>query len=85
MRNDAVRALKKAVTYSCRGSLYLAELGYAYAATGRRGDALQILRELTKRGSRAIRFALCLRPGLHGHGKQRSSFRVVGQGIRGTG
>jgi TolB-like protein/Flp pilus assembly protein TadD len=49
MRNDAVRALKKAVTYSCRGSLYLAELGYAYAATGRRGDALQILRELTKR------------------------------------
>jgi TolB-like protein/Tfp pilus assembly protein PilF len=49
MRQEAIRAFKKAVTYSCRGSLYLAELGYAYAATGRRPDALQILRELTKR------------------------------------
>jgi len=49
MRKEAIRTFKKAVTYSCRGSLYLAALGHAYAATGHRGEALQILRELTKR------------------------------------
>lgn len=50
MQNEAIRAFKKAVSYSSRdSSLYMAELAYAYAAIGRRGDALQLLKELTKR------------------------------------
>jgi tetratricopeptide (TPR) repeat protein len=49
MRHEAIRAFKKAVSYSSRGSLHLAELAHAYAATGCRGDALRLLRELTKR------------------------------------
>lgn len=49
MRNAALKAFKKAVSYSRRSSLHLAELGYTYAAIGRRRDALRLLRELTKR------------------------------------
>ena len=50
MRNEAIRAFKKAVRYSAReSSLYIAELAYVYAATGRHGDALQLLKELTRR------------------------------------
>lgn len=50
MQNEAIRAFKKAVSYSSRdSSLYMAELAFAYAAIGRRGDALQLLKELTKR------------------------------------
>jgi TolB-like protein/Tfp pilus assembly protein PilF len=50
MQNEAIRAFKKAVRYSSRNSsLHLAELAHAYAATGRSRDALQLLRELSKR------------------------------------
>src|SRR5215469_15639630 len=50
MRNEAIRAFKKAVSYSSReSSLYIAELAYAYAAIERHGDALQLLKELTRR------------------------------------
>jgi tetratricopeptide (TPR) repeat protein len=40
---------KKAVTYSGRGSLYMAELAHAYAVVGRREDALALLQELNER------------------------------------
>jgi TolB-like protein/Tfp pilus assembly protein PilF len=49
MRREAIRAFKKAVHCSSRGSLYVAELAQAYAAEGRREDALQLLEELNER------------------------------------
>jgi len=48
MRPESIRAFKKAVTYSGRGSLYVAELAHAYAVVGRRDDALALLKELTE-------------------------------------
>ena len=53
MRREAIRAFKKAVSCSSRGPLYLAELAHAYAATGCRGDAVRLLRELTKRARKS--------------------------------
>jgi len=49
MRGEAIRAFKKAVRCSSRGSLYVAQLAQAYAAEGRREDALHLLEELTER------------------------------------
>ena len=49
MRREAIAAFKRAVTYSGRGSAYIAELAHTYASAGRRRDALQLLRELTER------------------------------------
>jgi len=49
MQHEAIEAFKKAVTYSGRGSLYVAELAHAYASAGRRREALRLLRELTER------------------------------------
>jgi len=48
MRREAIRAFKNAVTHSGHGSLYVAELAYAYAVAGRSKDALQLFNELTK-------------------------------------
>lgn len=48
MRREAIRAFKKAVTYSGHGSLYVAELAYAYAAAGRSKEAQQLFKELAK-------------------------------------
>jgi TolB-like protein/Flp pilus assembly protein TadD len=48
MQPEAIRAFKKAVTYSGRGPLYVAELAHLYAAAGRRKDARELLKELTE-------------------------------------
>jgi len=48
MRREAITAFKKAVTYSGRGSLYVAELAHVHAVMGRRKDALALLKELTE-------------------------------------
>ena len=62
MRREAIQAFKKAVTYSGRGSLYLAELAHAYAVMGRQEDATTLLKELTERARKryvsAYAFAL---------------------------
>ncbi len=49
MRAEAIRAFKKAVSCSGRGSLYLAELAHAYAVVGKRAEAVTLLKELTER------------------------------------
>ena len=51
MRQEAIRAFKKAVSYSGRGSMYMAELAYAYAAEGMRAEATKLWRELTERAT----------------------------------
>jgi TolB-like protein/Tfp pilus assembly protein PilF len=48
MRREAIRAFKRAVTYSGRGSLYIAELANAYAVAGRQAEAVTLLKELTE-------------------------------------
>ena len=47
MRRDAIRAFKKAVTYSGQGSRYIASLAHAYGVAGRRKEALSLLEELS--------------------------------------
>lgn len=49
MPRQAIRAFKKAVSYSGRGSLYIAELAHAYAVVGKRAEAVTLLKELTER------------------------------------
>jgi eukaryotic-like serine/threonine-protein kinase len=49
---EAHTEIQKAVELSGRASLYLRDLGYFYAVTGRRGEALQILKELEERYAR---------------------------------
>jgi TolB-like protein/Tfp pilus assembly protein PilF len=49
MRREAIRAFKKAVSCSGRGSMYIAELACAYAAEGKQANAVKLLRELTER------------------------------------
>jgi Flp pilus assembly protein TadD len=46
---EAAAEFEKAVELSGRASGYLSSLGYGYAVTGRRGEAIQILRELEGR------------------------------------
>jgi TolB-like protein/Flp pilus assembly protein TadD len=48
MQREAIRAFKKAVTHSCHGSLYVAELAHAYAVVGKQEDAVTLLKELTE-------------------------------------
>lgn len=49
---EAAAEFEKAVELSGRASGYLSSLGYGYAVTGRRGEAIQILRELEGRYAR---------------------------------
>ena len=46
--SEAIRALQKAVSLSNRGTRYLASLGYGYGASARKGQAREILAELTE-------------------------------------
>ena len=46
MWREALAAFKKAVRHSGRGSRYLASLAYGYAVSGRRTQALTLMREL---------------------------------------
>ena len=85
MRPEAIRAFKKAVTYSGRGSLYVAELAHAYAVVGRRDDALALLKELTelarKRYVSPYAFALVYT----GMGNKDQAFALAKQSLRGAG
>ena len=49
---EAQAEIQKAVELSGRASIYLCDLGYFYAVAGRRGEALQILKELEERYAR---------------------------------
>ena len=49
---EAIEAFKKAVTFSGRGSPYMAELAHTFASSGRLKDAVRLLRELTERARR---------------------------------
>ena len=52
-RNDEATAeFQKAVDFSNKASSYLSGLGYCYAVTGKRHEALQVLRELEERYAR---------------------------------
>jgi len=46
MWREALAAFKKAVTHSGRGSRYLASLAYGYAVSGRRKQAMTLMREV---------------------------------------
>ena len=48
MRLEAIKAFKKAVTYSYHGAPYMAELAHACAATGRTKEARQLLKKLVE-------------------------------------
>lgn len=48
MWHEAMTAFKKAVSYSRRGSGYLASLAHAHAQAGRRRKALDLLKELNE-------------------------------------
>jgi len=45
---EAIRAFKKAITYSGRSPIYLAQLAHAYGVVGRRTEALNLLKELNE-------------------------------------
>ncbi len=49
---EAIAEFQKAVDFSGRASSYLSSLGYGYAVSGRRSEAIQILRELEARYAR---------------------------------
>ena len=48
MLKEATAELEQAVNLSGGGAVYLASLAHAYAAAGRRGDALKLIRQLEK-------------------------------------
>ena len=53
MLDQAIAELEKAVSLSARNARHVAFLGYAYALSGRRGEAQQLLNELQVRSSLA--------------------------------
>jgi Flp pilus assembly protein TadD len=48
---EAIAEFQKTVTLSGRASRYLGDLGYGYAVTGRRAEALAIVKELEEKYS----------------------------------
>jgi tetratricopeptide (TPR) repeat protein len=48
LHRDAISALRKAVSLSERTPRHLADLGHAYAAAGKKREAVRILEELTR-------------------------------------
>ena len=71
---EATTEFQKAVELSGKTSLYLGDLGYCYAVTGQRAEALQILKELEGRYSRREAIGLNLATVYAGLGDRDQAF-----------
>jgi serine/threonine-protein kinase len=71
---EATAEFQKAVETSGRASLYLSGLGYCYAATGKRAEALQILKELEEKYARREAIGLQLAGVYTGLGDKDQAF-----------
>lgn len=70
----AIAEFQKAVDFSGRSSAYLSSLGYGYAVTGRRGEAVQIMSELEGRYDKRAALGIHLAGVWAGLGDKDKSF-----------
>jgi Flp pilus assembly protein TadD len=74
LNEEATAEFQKAVELSGRSSSNIGTLGYAYAVTGRRGEALQILKELEGRYNRQESLGIHLAGVCAGLGEKDEAF-----------
>ncbi len=78
---EAIAGLQKAVELSGRSSRALAEIGYVYAVSGRRYDALQVLTELNRNYAKNETVGQNLSAVYCGFARQRPGVRLAGKGF----
>ena len=71
---EAITALKKAVELSHESSISLGDLGYVYAATGKRTEALTIIRQLEDKYERKQAIGQYIAPIFLGLGEKDKAF-----------
>jgi hypothetical protein len=82
--SEAIGELQKAVELSGRERWPLRDLGYGYGISGKRAEALAVLKELEGRYEKHEAIGPGSRSGLRRFGREGSSFCLAGKGFSGS-